>query len=261
MAEEPFAVDTTGLARPADNLQTLAQHIKSIAAEHQAALIGLGQPWGNDASGHAFNQQYQPAHDQIFQGVDSLISALHGVAANLITLSHGFEKTEDHAARVATRLAPAVDATSARVPVEPPRVPVDGSSVVTPPAPVTSPRIPADRSNAQTPRIPVTPPGVGGERPHSQDSTVTLTPVGRDSGSPVTPGLPVAPIGPVVPGDRVTLTPVDPVTPGLPVAPIGPVVPVTRVTLTPVDPVTLTPAVAVTPAGLVTPGNPGDRST
>jgi uncharacterized protein YukE len=105
MAGNNFEVNPDGLAAPASNMRALGSRLDALLKHMESTLDGLGQPWGDDKTGKGFLKQYDPAREQVLEGLQSMAESVNGVADGLDTMRMGFQRTEQDVVDAANRLA------------------------------------------------------------------------------------------------------------------------------------------------------------
>jgi uncharacterized protein YukE len=211
MAGNSFEVNPEGLAVPASNMRELGSRLDALLKHMESTLDGLGQPWGEDKTGKGFLKQYNPAREQVLEGLQSMAESVFGVADGLDTMRKGFEKTEQDVVDASNRLVRDPDGSTLR-----PRIGTVSSTDV-PGGPVAF--VPRE-GTAVTPQIP--------EVPADGDvagGPVAFTPREGTALSPTTSEVPadgdvqwVPGGGSDVPGEPVAFVPLEgePVTPQIP---------------------------------------------
>lgn len=95
MASEPFSVDTEGLHLQMPYMETLGAHFKSLHADLQARLDGIGDCWGHDATGKEFYSHYADPRDGILDGINGIGDVVINTSVGIKTMSVQFERLED----------------------------------------------------------------------------------------------------------------------------------------------------------------------
>ena len=214
MAGNSFEVNPDGLAAPASNMRSLGSRLDALLKHMESTLDGLGQPWGEDKNGKEFLKQYNPAREQVLEGLQSMAESVYGVADGLDTMRKGFLKTEQDMVDAANRLARDPDGTALRprigtvssndVPGEPLAfTPREGTALMP-----TTPAVPA---NSDVQWVP----GNGSDVPGEPMAFVP------SEGEPLTLRTPSVPANGDVPGEPLAFTPRDgselmPTTPAVP---------------------------------------------
>ena len=93
MSDE-VSVNSEELEAAASGFSDLARRVRNVYGTLLASLEGLGQPWGNDAAGNAFLNNYQDPKEQILTGLSGTGSVLDSTYDGLVTMAKGFADTE-----------------------------------------------------------------------------------------------------------------------------------------------------------------------
>jgi uncharacterized protein YukE len=99
-----FAVDPEGLAKNAPNVRAFSDQLLGVVSRLQSGLASLGECWGDDPMGQAFAAQYLRPRDEMFDGLNGIVSVLDSTADGLQTMAKGFAQTEDQNVATASSL-------------------------------------------------------------------------------------------------------------------------------------------------------------
>ncbi|MFC1408806.1 WXG100 family type VII secretion target [Streptacidiphilus sp. N1-12] len=99
-----FSVDTDGLHRQLPYVRQLAEHIRSVGSNLEARLGALGEPWGDDASGKEFLDQYQNPHHELLEGISGVGQVLDSTADGIQTMALRFTQLEEENTAAARQL-------------------------------------------------------------------------------------------------------------------------------------------------------------
>jgi WXG100 family type VII secretion target len=101
MSSNYFAVDPDGLAKNAPNVRAYSDQMRAVFTRLQSRLNELGDCWGDDPMGKAFEEQYRTPRDQMVSGLQGIADVLDSTADGLETMAKGFHQTEEQAAATA----------------------------------------------------------------------------------------------------------------------------------------------------------------
>jgi hypothetical protein len=93
---DKLSVDTDGLARAMPFFQELADRMAGVAQSLEAKTSGLGEPWGDDATGRQFLGQYQNPKEALLRGISDTGDVLGSTAEGVKTMAEGFAKIEEN---------------------------------------------------------------------------------------------------------------------------------------------------------------------
>ena len=95
MSSNYLAVDPDGLAKNAPNVRAYSDQMRQVVTRLQSRLGELGDCWGDDPMGKAFEEQYVTPRDQMISGLQGIVDVLDSTADGLETMAKGFHATEE----------------------------------------------------------------------------------------------------------------------------------------------------------------------
>lgn len=88
MVEAP-SVDPTGDSGVASELAAVADEVAALYAKLTVDLAALGEPWGDDARGRAFAQEYVPKSNRTLAAGQALVDNMRALSADIAAAERG----------------------------------------------------------------------------------------------------------------------------------------------------------------------------
>ena len=89
-----FEVNTEGILRSAPGIKDLAGRVSNIYSGLYGTLRSLGEPWGGDATGQAFADNYLSPAEEMLNGIGGMREVLVSTGNGVVTMAEGFQRTE-----------------------------------------------------------------------------------------------------------------------------------------------------------------------
>jgi WXG100 family type VII secretion target len=91
---DTFAVDPEGLAKHAPNVRAFSDQMRAVVTRLHSQLDSLGDCWGDDSMGKAFESQYTDSRDRMLEGLTGISDVLDSTAEGLETMAKGLADAE-----------------------------------------------------------------------------------------------------------------------------------------------------------------------
>jgi uncharacterized protein YukE len=108
-SQEPFTVDTDKLTPAIEQLNDLADQLKTAGRELESGSQELGEPWGHQETGEKFYEQYGDTHNSLIEAASQGGDGLDTAADQVQQLVAAFEKTDQQATEAAKQLGSAME--------------------------------------------------------------------------------------------------------------------------------------------------------
>jgi uncharacterized protein YukE len=104
-----FAADPDSLAKTAPYVRAYSDLMRQVVTRLESRLAELGDCWGDDSMGKAFEEQYRTPRDQMISGLHGIADVLDSTADGLETMAKGFQQTEDQNTATARSVERGID--------------------------------------------------------------------------------------------------------------------------------------------------------
>jgi uncharacterized protein YukE len=94
MADPEVSVDTDAMTNAASSILDLTGQFQGIYSRLSARLGEAGKAWGDDATGQAFEANYNQPKTSVLNGLSGSAQALDSTYQGVTTMAKGFADTE-----------------------------------------------------------------------------------------------------------------------------------------------------------------------